>query len=266
MSQTRDYGDCRLWFLTMTSLADRLSDFNLDVDSLVVVLTGAGISAESGVPTFRGKDGLWKTYRAQDLATPEAFERDPKTVWEWYDYRRQIVATKRPNPAHVALAELDEKIPHFQLITQNVDGLHLEAGARRVIELHGNLFRVRCTAEGTVFEDREVPLKEIPPHCRCGALLRPDVVWFGEPIPHDLLERSFEACRHASLMLVVGTSAVVQPAASMPLLARQAGAPVVEINPEETPITPFADISLRGRAGEIVPELATSLLDVLGVG
>jgi NAD-dependent deacetylase len=247
----------------MVSIKDRLSELGLGGTSRVVVLTGAGISAESGVPTFRGEEGLWKTYRAEDLATPGAFERDPRTVWEWYDWRRQIVASKQPNPAHHALGDLDRALPTFLLVTQNVDGLHARAGAGRVVELHGSLWRVRCTREGTVSENRVVPLRELPPRCGCGALLRPDVVWFGEALSEPVLTEAFEASKACDLMLVVGTSAVVQPAASMPLLAKQAGALVIEVNPDETPLTPFADLSLRGKAGDIVPDIATIILDLM---
>jgi NAD-dependent deacetylase len=242
------------------SLIDRLTAFGLTADSCITVLTGAGVSAESDVPTFRGKDGLWRTYRAEELATPEAFARDPKTVWEWYDYRRQIVAGKHPNPAHEAITRLDEGLADFLLITQNVDGLHERAGTKRIVELHGNLFRVRCTGGCGTSRNLEVPLTEIPPRCHCGALLRPDVVWFGEALPEQALSAAFEASRSCDLMLVIGTSAVVQPAASMPLIAKQAGRYVVEVNPDPTPITPFVDIAFSGKAGEIVPEVVDALL------
>jgi NAD-dependent deacetylase len=248
----------------LKSLVEKLSGFGLRADMQVAVLTGAGVSAESGVPTFRGEDGLWRTYRAEQLATPEAFERDPRTVWEWYDYRRQIVASKQPNPAHAAIARLDEALAEFLLITQNVDGLHERAGTKRIIELHGNLFRVRCTAGCGVSENLEVRLNKIPPKCgHCGALLRPDVVWFGEALPEHAISTAFQVSQACSLMLVVGTSAVVQPAASMPLIAKQAGARVIEINPDPTPLTPFADIALSGNAGEVMPRVADALLDLM---
>jgi NAD-dependent deacetylase len=248
----------------MKSIYEKLKALRLSKDAHIVVLTGAGVSAESGVPTFRGEDGLWKKHRAQELATPEAFRKDPATVWEWYDYRRQIVAGKDPNPAHLGITRLDEALPDFVLITQNVDGLHARAGTKRIIELHGNIFRLRCTEEGHVIDNYDVPLPEIPPRCRCGALLRPDVVWFGEPIPEGVLTSAFEASRACGLMLVIGTSAVVQPAASMPLLAKQAGASVIEVNPDPTPLTPYVDISLQGKAGEIVPVLVDALIKTLG--
>jgi NAD-dependent deacetylase len=236
-----------------------ISRLGLGKDPYVAVLTGAGVSAESGVPTFRGKDGLWKTHRAEELATPGAFARDPVLVWEWYDWRRQVCARTEPNPAHAAIARLDRSLSRFLLVTQNVDGLHARAGSKRIVELHGNIFRARCTRCGEARNDLEVPLAEIPPRCRCGAMLRPDVVWFGEGLPEEALRAAFEASRSCDLMLVVGTSAVVQPAASMPLVAKQAGAAVVEINPDATPVTPFVDIHLEGKAAEIVPTLASRL-------
>ncbi len=219
----------------------------------MVVLTGAGVSAESGIPTFRGPEGLWRSFRPTDLATPEAFRRDPALVWEWYDWRRQRIAACQPNPAHRVLAEMESVLPDFTLITQNVDGLHQAAGSRNVLELHGNIWRVRCTACGWSGEDRRVPLPEIPPHCRCGGLLRPAVVWFGESLPSHILEAAWEAASRCQMMLVVGTSAVVQPAASLPIIAKRNGAYLIEVNPAETPITPLADEVLRGPAGEVLP-------------
>jgi NAD-dependent deacetylase len=221
----------------------------------VVVLTGAGISAESGVPTFRGENGLWKRYRAEDLATPSAFQADPKLVWEWYDWRRGIIGKAKPNPGHRAIAEMEGIFPHFCLITQNVDGLHRRAGTTKVIEIHGNLWDLRCVAEGTVREDTRVPLPEIPPLCECGALLRPHVVWFGESLDQGDLSRAYRLIEECNLLLVVGTSAVVQPVASFPLVAKQAGAFVIEVNMDPTPISSLVDVSLQGKAGEILPAL-----------
>ncbi len=237
-----------------------LSHLGLEKDPYIGVLTGAGVSAESGVPTFRGEDGLWKSYRAEELATPGAFARDPVLVWEWYDWRRQVCAGTEPNPAHEAIADLDSALSRFLLVTQNVDGLHARAGSGRIVELHGNIFRARCTRCGTVKDDLAVPLEEIPPRCECGALLRPDIVWFGEGLPETALQHAFEVCRSCDLMLVVGTSAVVQPAASMPLLAKQAGAGVIEVNPDTTPITPFVDLHFEGKAAEILPAIAAQVL------
>jgi NAD-dependent deacetylase len=220
----------------------------------VVVLTGAGISAESGVPTFRGKDGLWRRYRAEDLATPEAFGRDPRLVWEWYDWRRTIIAQCSPNPGHAVLAAWEKAFPSFTLITQNVDGLHPRAGSVKILELHGNIWKVRCTEEHTVSDNREVPLRRIPPLCPvCGAPLRPHIVWFGESLDPAIIDLAFTASSSCEVMVVVGTSAVVHPAASLPFAAAEAGAAVIEINPDPTPL--IADVSLRGPAGEILPLL-----------
>lgn len=226
----------------------------------MVVLTGAGISKESGLPIFRGADGLWRKHRPEQLATPEAFRRDPRLVWEWYDWRRSVHAQVEPNPGHRALAQLESCLRDFTLITQNVDALHERAGSRRLLKLHGDLWTVRCVACGAESVNRDVPLKELPPRCRCGALLRPGVVWFGEALPEDVLRRAVGACQRAQVFLVVGTSAVVQPAASLPLYARQSGARVVEVNPEETPLTPLADASFRGLSGEILPRLVEALV------
>ena len=219
----------------------------------MVVLTGSGVSAESGVPTFRGEGGLWRNFRAEELATPHAFQVDPRLVWEWYNWRRELIAPLKPNPAHLMIARFEEHFPQFTLITQNIDGLHQRAGSRNVIELHGNIWRVRCTREGKITEHHEVPLSEIPPTCSCGALLRPDVVWFGEALPEGALQRAIEAASQCQIMLVVGTSAVVQPAASLPVVAREHGAAVIEVNLEPTPITRLADQSLLGPAAEILP-------------
>ena len=220
-----------------------------------VVLTGAGVSAESGVPTFRGDDGLWKGFRAEELATPAAMRRDPARVWEWYAWRRQVIAGCEPNRAHRALAGVEGRLPGFHLVTQNVDGLHGRAGSREITELHGSIWRVRCTMEGKVTADLRVPLPEVPPRCECGALLRPDVVWFGEPLDPGALAHAFQASRRAELFLSVGTSAVVHPAAALPVAAREAGAYLVEVNPEETAISAQADEQHRGPAAEVLPRL-----------
>jgi len=226
----------------------------------LTALTGSGISAESGVPTFRGKDGLWKTFRAEELATPEAFARDPRLVWEWYDWRRGIIGACRPNPGHKILARWEKRFPGFVLITQNVDGLHRQAGSGKVLELHGNIWQMRCTAEGTLTENRDAPILGLPPRCpACGALLRPNVVWFGETLPTDALEAAYAAAGACDVMFVVGTSGFVQPAGSLPLLAAERGAKVVEINPEVTPLTEAADFSFREKAGEVLPRLDARL-------
>ena len=225
----------------------------------LVVITGAGISAESGVPTFRGSDGLWRRYRAEDLATPQAFQRDPRLAWEWYDWRRQLISGKEPNAGHMAIAAMERLFEEFLLITQNVDGLHRRAGNRKLIEIHGNLWRVRCMGEGKVFPNNEVPLKEIPPRCECGALLRPDVVWFGESLSEKDLADSYAALKECDFLMVVGTSAVVQPVASFPAIARNGGAFIVEINVEPTPISGWVDESILGKSGEILPQLLESM-------
>jgi len=221
----------------------------------IVVLTGAGISAESGVPTFRGEDGLWRRYRAEELATLAAFQASPQLVWEWYDWRRGIIGKAEPNPGHQAIAEMEQRFPHFSLITQNVDGLHRRAGNSKVIEIHGNLWQMRCVREGRVHEDRRVPLPEIPPMCACGAMLRPHVIWFGESLDQEDLAQAYGLIEECDLLLVVGTSAVVQPVASFSLMAKQAGAFVLEVNMEPTPLSSIADASFRGKAGEILPAL-----------
>jgi len=220
----------------------------------IVVLTGAGISAESGIPTFRGEEGLWKQYRAEDLATPIAFIKDPKLVWEWYDWRRGIIASKKPNAGHKILGRWEKIFPNFILITQNIDGLHQKAGSKNILELHGNIWKVRCTEERTITENHDIPLEEIPPHCPdCGALLRPHVVWFGESLSSSVLYKAFQVSSSCEIIFSIGTSAVVQPAASLPFAAAEANAKIVEINPDPTPLTSYADFSFRGKAGEILP-------------
>ncbi|MGA3114991.1 MAG: NAD-dependent deacylase [Syntrophobacteraceae bacterium] len=221
----------------------------------IAVLTGAGISAESGVPTFRGEGGLWKQFRAVDLATPEAFSRDPKLVWEFYNWRRELVAPLSPNPGHFALAEIERRVPRFTLITQNIDGLHEKAGSRNLIELHGNLWKVRCTGCGTIIEDRRIPLPELPACEACGSILRPHVVWFGEMLEPKVLDAAYEAIGNCDLMIVIGTSGTVQPAASMGVQAKRNGAAVAEINLEPTPYSDVYNISISGKSGEILPKL-----------
>jgi NAD-dependent deacetylase len=221
----------------------------------VAVLTGAGVSAESGVPTFRGANGLWKQYPVQDLATPSAFARDPKLVWEWYNWRRSVLAEVQPNPGHYALAELEKRIPNFTLITQNVDGLHELAGSRNVLHLHGSIWAVRCLDCEREANDKRIPFPEIPPKCECGGLLRPGVVWFGEPLPHRIWQDAENAARSSELFLVIGTSAVVYPAAGLARIAKSSGARVVEINIAETALTDGIDEFLQGPSGELLPQL-----------
>ncbi len=224
----------------------------------VAVLTGAGISAESGIPTFRDAlTGLWAHYDPQELATPEGFARNPKLVWEWYAERRARIAGVQPNPGHIALAALERRFEQFTLVTQNIDSLHQRAGSREVVELHGNIARVKCSREETIV--REFPDNESPPRCPCGAWLRPDVVWFGEMLPADALARAEAAAEHCEVFLSIGTSAQVYPAAELPLRALSAGATVVEINPERTALTRHAHFALPGAAGVVLPQLLEKL-------
>ncbi len=221
----------------------------------IAVLTGAGISAESGIPTFRGQDGLWKNFRAEELATPEAFNKNPSLVWEWYDWRRQLVAKAQPNEAHLFLAKMEKRLEGLWIITQNVDGLHQRAGSKRVIELHGSLWKLRCVSCKREVIDHSVPLKSLPPRCQsCGGLMRPGVVWFGESLPESAIREAVRISEDTDVFLVVGTSAVVYPAAELPLIAKRRGAKVIEVNPEETGITPYVDLSIRKRASEGVKE------------
>jgi len=224
----------------------------------VVVLTGAGVSAASGVPTFRGPDGLWRRHRPEDLATPEAFARDPRLVWEWYDWRRQRIAACAPNDAHRVLARWTRERPGTTLVTQNVDGLHERAGACDVVRLHGSIWDVRCAAgcpRGRVPRRLdEAPLAVLPPRCpHCGGCDRPAVVWFGESLDARLLGRAIDAAASCDVLLAVGTSAVVHPAAGLVVAAKRAGATTIEINPDETPMAPFLDLVVRGPAEGLLP-------------
>ncbi|HZW53817.1 MAG TPA: NAD-dependent deacylase [Candidatus Elarobacter sp.] len=233
----------------------------LDAARSVTVLTGSGISAESGLPTFRGVGGLWRTHRVEELASPSGFARDPVLVWTWYDERRRAHASVEPSPAHVALAQIEERVPDFTLATQNVDSLHVRAGSRNVLELHGNLREAKCTRCGA-----RQPIDNVGSSSSkgafgvdalehaCGGMWRPDIVWFGEALPADVLEAAFAVARRAELMLVVGTSGIVQPAASL-ATKRVTGAYVVEINPEETALTAQVDRSIRARASDVLPHL-----------
>jgi NAD-dependent deacetylase len=225
----------------------------------VAVLTGAGISAESGVPTFRdAQTGLWAQFDPQKLATPDAFRRNPKLVWDWYAWRRKLVSRAEPNAGHRALAVLEGRVSDFVLITQNVDGLHWRAGSRNVVELHGNISRVKCSRENTIVEHWTEAGDEVPRCAGCGALLRPDVVWFEENLPADALRAAEDAARKCQIMLVVGTSAEVYPAAALPGYAKSAGATIVEINPNPTPLSDAADYVLRAPAAVVLPALVAA--------
>ena len=226
----------------------------------VAVLTGAGVSAESGVPTFRdAQQGLWARFDPRELATPSAFARNPKHVWDWYAMRRAMVGSVTPNPAHVALATLERRVPEFLLITQNVDGLHQRAGSQRVVELHGNIARAKCSREGTLVATWNDSGEQLPPRCpACGAFLRPDVVWFEELLPAEPLAHAEDAAHRCDVLVVVGTSAEVYPAAALPEHARRGGACVIEINPNETRLTAEVDYTLRGPAGTVLPALLTA--------
>jgi len=233
---------------TFKPVADKLRN----AEKLVFV-TGAGISQESGIPTFRGKDGLWRKYDAMKLATIDAFYEDPKLVWEWYEERRQNILAAKPNPGHVAIAEL-ERHKQVHVLTQNVDGLHQRAGSKLVYELHGSIITIKCTV--CDFKDKITSsLSQLPPLCKCGNILRPDVVWFGESLPQDVWQDAIVQASSCDVMIVVGTSLAVSPANLLPVYAKQNGATVIEVNPEETPMSASMDLSLRSSAAKALPEL-----------
>lgn len=223
----------------------------------VAVITGAGISAESGVPVFRGPGGIWRKYRAEELASPQAFAQDPKLVWEWYNWRREIIAPTEPNAGHRALVEIERAIDDFTLITQNVDGLHDLAGSKHPLKLHGDIWETVCTRCGERLVNRDVPLEHLPPYCHCHpkAVLRPAVVWFGEALPYAVWEQAEAAVKRAELLLVVGTSAVVYPASGLITIGMRNGARTVEINAHRTPVSDSVDLRLGGNAAEILPDL-----------
>jgi NAD-dependent deacetylase len=229
--------------------------------SRVAVLTGAGVSAESGVPTFRGGGGLWGGHPVEEVATPEGFQRDPTMVWRFYNMRRAALTKVQPNPGHHALVALEDRLgsDHFTLATQNIDGLHAAAGSRHVLELHGRLSRVRCTACSYLADRPGEELPELPQCPDCGELLRPDVVWFNEMLPHRVWREASQRTEACECFLVVGTSAVVYPAAGLVRMARAAGAAVIEFNLEETPASGLADVSLFGPSGQTLPEVIRRL-------
>lgn len=228
----------------------------------VVAFTGAGISAESGVPTFRGMDGIWKKFKPEDLANINAFMKNPELVWEWYAHRKRIIAGILPNAGHYTLARMEQMFPHFAVITQNIDNLHRRAGSHTVYELHGNIERNYCMKCGTSYSNEEVLNQAGVPRCtKCGGLIRPDVVWFGEMLPDDEWENAVRSTASADVFFSIGTSGVVYPAASIPLMAKQQGAFVVEINPEPTPLTDRVDEFLMGPSGIILPALYKRFID-----
>jgi NAD-dependent deacetylase len=224
-------------------------------DIPVAILTGAGISAESGVPTFRGEHGLWKKFKPEELANVDAFLRNPDLVWGWYQHRREVINDVEPNPGHYALARMEKSISDFTLITQNIDGLHRRSGSQNILELHGNIQRNKCIKCGRMFEELPDENSEKVPECVCGGMIRPDVVWFGEMLPQQVIRDAFKAAERSAVFFSIGTSAVVQPAASLPVAAKQSGAYLVEVNVERTPLTYVADEFFEGKSGEILPQL-----------
>jgi NAD-dependent deacetylase len=242
--------------------SDRLIS-HLATAGWVTAFTGAGISAESGVPTFRGTDGLWSKFKPEELANMNAFMRNPELVWEWYAHRKKVIAQVKPNPGHQALVRLEQIVPNFALVTQNIDNLHRRAGSRTVYELHGNIERNYCLECGTPYDNEKVLSKSGVPLCDwCGGKIRPDVVWFGEMLPEDQWDAAVRAASSSEVFLSIGTSAVVYPAASLPAIARRNGALLVEINPEPTPLTDLADEFLRGPSGTILPSLVAAVEEV----
>lgn len=237
-------------FMFSRTLLERLANARA-----VTCFTGAGVSAESGVATFRAADGLWSKFKPEELANVDAFLANPQMVWEWYQSRREVVLEARPNPGHLAIAELESLIPSVSVVTQNIDGLHTQAGSSDVIELHGNIRKNFCQKCRRRYDDEELLVEKQVQSCECGGKIRPDVVWFGELLPADAMERAEERAAQANVLFSIGTSAVVYPAAGIPLLALQAGAYVVEINPEPTPLTPYVHETIRATSGTAVPEL-----------
>lgn len=223
------------------------------------MLTGAGVSAESGLQTFRGMEGLWDDFDPMKLATPEAFACEPKKVWEWYQWRREKLPLVQPNPGHLAIAEMERYFDDFLLVTQNIDGLHQRAGSMKMLELHGNLNRNKCSRCGIII-DVLPDSDEVPPRCACGGRIRPDVVWFGEMLPEAVLRQAWRAAENADLFLSVGTSSVVQPAASLSLVARNNGAALIEVNLERTELSPLFDQVFLGPAGEIMPRIREGII------
>ena len=228
----------------------------------LLVFTGAGISAESGIPTFRGQDGLWENYRVEDVATPEAFSRNPRLVWKFYSERRRKALSVRPNAAHYAVARLEKLFDDFLVVTQNVDDLHRKAGNKKLIEIHGNLFREKCTM--CAFIRNSESSYEEPPLCPdCGAMLRPDVVWFGEPLPEKEISEAFDFAEEADTVIVIGTSAIVFPAAQIPFVVYNHGGKIIEVNLEPTPVTDIANVSIFEKCGIVLPKILDEIEAIL---
>ncbi len=225
-----------------------------------LILTGAGVSAESGLQTFRGMQGLWDDFDPMKLATPEAFACEPQKVWEWYQWRREKLPLVQPNPAHKAIAQMEKHFEEFLLVTQNIDGLHQRAGSSKMVELHGNLNRNKCSRCGTMIETLPVS-DQVPPRCKCGGRIRPDVVWFGEMLPEAVLRQAWRAAEKADIFFSVGTSSVVQPAASLGLVAKNNGAALVEVNLERTELSPLFNDVFLGPAGEIMPRMLEGIIN-----
>ncbi|MFW5866579.1 MAG: SIR2 family NAD-dependent protein deacylase [Armatimonadota bacterium] len=228
----------------------------------IVAFTGAGVSQESGIPTFRGSDGIWQQYDPERVATFEGFMDDPALCWRFHEELRGMCLRSRPNPAHLALTWIETAVgarAPVPVITQNIDGLHQAAGSTSVLELHGSCHRMRCTECDFAADEMPEQFDELPPACECGALLRPDVVWFGELLPSDAMNEAQRLAESAAVMLVIGTSATIHPAASLPVVAMRSGAALIELNCRPTPLTPMVNISLQGAAGETLPELAEAV-------
>ena len=221
----------------------------------VAVLTGAGVSAESGVPTFRGEEGLWKKFKPEELANFDSFMKNPDIVWEWYAFRKKMMSEVHPNPGHHSLVKMEEYYPDFTLITQNIDNLHRIAGSKNILELHGNIRRNYCLDCGRQYDDEQLQMGKTAPRCECGGLIRPDVVWFGEMLPQDILNAAFRAAEECEVFFSIGTSALVSPASMLPMIAKTANALLIEINPQETELTKAVDHYLQGPSGEILPQL-----------
>ncbi len=227
---------------------------------VVGAFTGAGISAESNIPTFRGDEGLWAKFKPEELANFNAFMKNPQLVWEWYSARKKIIHEAQPNPGHLALAELEQLIDEVIVVTQNIDNLHRRAGSTVVYELHGNIERNYCIKCGENYSDEVILAGELPPKCtKCKGLVRPDVVWFGEYLPQDEFIAAEKAAQRSDVFFSLGTSGIVYPAASIPQLAKNSGAFVIEINPETTPLTEIADVTILGKTGKVLPEIVNSL-------